>query len=76
MPIVTIELHELQRYADAEQLTALLRSAGNPRRGVLTEEWVRRLAVPLEARGFRVDGPGGPIHFWPSRDEMSFVFDQ
>jgi hypothetical protein len=72
----TLSIDELAQWIDPDELAALFGGPAPRTRGVLTAEWISRLAVPLEARGFRVDGRGAPIHFWWNEDQTGFVFAQ
>ena len=77
MTIDTITFEELSRWVEVDDLTAVFgRRASDAPRGVLTAEWIGRLATPLEARGFRVDAAATPIHFWRNREQTGFVFAQ
>ena len=77
MPIVTIDLDQLSPYAQPAELSVLyLHGRYDRTRGVLPPEWTSRLAVPLEARGFRINRWDAPIHFWRNQERTGFVFAQ
>jgi hypothetical protein len=77
MPMDTITFEELAQWADPDEVAALLgKRSTDPQRGILSPDWIIRLQVLLEARGFRVDGRGAPIHFWRNQEQAGFVFAQ